>query len=435
MMTRTITAAAVATIMAGMALSGCAIEKQEAPATSGPSEMAMSISVSASPEILRQDGVSRSTIILKAQDAKGQASRDLQIRLDIYVGNAIVDFGELSSKSVWTGTDGTATVLYTAPPAPTQAVDSQTVVRIVATPVVGTDYANAVERAVSIRLVPLGVVLPTNGAPVASFVVSPSAPLTQTAVTFDGSGSYDLDGRIVSYAWNFGDGSTGTGSPVQHQYALGGSYSVTLTVTDDRGLTNAKSQSITVADGGNPTAVFGFSPAAPRVNQQVFFNAAGSTAALGRTIARYDWDYGNGRQDSGQLAWEVFTKAGTYKVSLTVTDDAGKKGTKSDEVTVIGTTLAAVFTISPTAPTATDTVNFDASDSTSTYPIKSYAWDFGDNTRETGATATARHQFTCPGYPTPTATDMNFTVRLTIRDDQEQTATTTKVVLVKKCGL
>jgi PKD repeat protein len=333
MMTRTITAVAMATVMAGMASAGCTINKQDAPAASGPSELSTAITMYATPDILRQDGVSQSQIIVQAQDSMGQPLRNLPIRLDIRVGTSIIDYGQLSAKNVTTGSDGRATALYTAPPISSEAVDSQTTVNIVATPV-GTNYGNSTERAVSIRLVPLGVVLPPNGAPTASFVSSPSVPLTQTPVTFDASSSFDLDGTILTYAWNFGDGSTGSGKVVQHQYNVGGSYSVTLTVTDDRGLTGTKSQSIIVTEGGNPTAAFDFSPSEPTVNQKVYFNAAKSTAITGRTIVRYDWDYGNGRQDSGQLAWEIYTAAGKYRVVLTVTDDAGKKSSTSSDVTV-----------------------------------------------------------------------------------------------------
>jgi len=413
-MTRTITAAVLATIVAGMAAAGCTINKQDAPAASGPSEMSMAITMYASPDILRQDGVSQSQVTVQAQDSKGQALKNLPLRLDIWVGNSIVDFGQLSGKNLTTGSDGRATALYTAPPAPTQAVDSLTIVRIVATPI-GSDYGNSTERAVSIRLVPLGVVLPPNGAPMASFVYSPSAPLTQAPITFDGSSSFDLDGSIVSHVWNFGDGSTGTGSLVQHQYNTGGTYSVSLTVTDDRGLTNSKVQSIAVSNAANPTALFDFSPTAPQVNQQVFFNAAKSTAVTGRTIARYDWDFGNGRQDSGQLASEVFTKAGTFVVLLTVTDDVGKKGTTSQSVTVGGTDLPVTFTFSPTSPTVGQTVFFNGTGSN----ITSYAWDFGDGS--TGVGATPSHTF---------ATAATYVVRLTVTDNNAKTATTTNNVTV-----
>jgi PKD repeat protein len=332
-MTRTITAVAMATVMAGMSAAGCTINKQDAPAASGPSELATAITMYATPDILRQDGVSQSQIIVQAQDPMGQPLRNLPIRLDIWVGTLIVDYGQLSAKNVTTGSDGRAAVLYTAPPVSGQAVDSLTTVKIVATPV-GTNYGNSTERAVSIRVVPLGVVLPPNGAPTASFVSSPSVPLTQMPITFDGTSSFDLDGSIVSYVWNFGDGSTGSGPVVQHQYNFGGSYSVTLTVTDDRGMTGTKSQSVLVASGDQPKADFDFSPAAPVVGDKVYFNAGKSAAGTGRTIVRYDWDYGNGRQDSGVLTWEIFTSAGSYTVSLTVTDDAGKKATTSKSVSI-----------------------------------------------------------------------------------------------------
>jgi PKD repeat protein len=324
---------AVATMMAGLAASGCTTSKQDAPEASGPSGLGTSIAMYASPDILRRDGVSQSQITVQAIDANGQALRNLPIRLDIWVGNAVVDFGELSGKQLTTGSDGRATAVYTAPPAPAQAVDTMTVIRIVATPV-GTDYGNSTERAVSIRLVPLGVVLPPNGSPTASFVYAPSGPLSQFPVTFDGSSSFDLDGSIVSYAWRFGDGSTGSGPVVQHQFSIGGTYVVSLTVTDDRGLTGTVTQNVTVTDGGLPSADFDWSPNPGKVNEKVYFNAAKSAAVTGRTIVRYDWDYGNGRQDSGLLAWEIFTVAGKYKVTLTVTDDVGNKKSASQDVTV-----------------------------------------------------------------------------------------------------
>jgi PKD repeat protein len=61
---------------------------------------------------------------------------------------------------------------------------------------------------------------------------------------FDGSGSADADGSITSYAWDFGDGSTGTGATPQHTYASAGTYTVELTVTDDRGGTGTASQQV-----------------------------------------------------------------------------------------------------------------------------------------------------------------------------------------------
>lgn len=74
--------------------------------------------------------------------------------------------------------------------------------------------------------------LPVNEVPVAAF----TANAADLAVTVDGSGSGDVDGTMESYEWDFGDGATASGrTPAAHTYAAGGTYHVSLTVTDDRG--------------------------------------------------------------------------------------------------------------------------------------------------------------------------------------------------------
>ncbi len=74
-------------------------------------------------------------------------------------------------------------------------------------------------------------------------------------VTFDGSTSYDPNGSVVSYAWNFGDGSMiQTNSTLSHFYANAGSYNVQLTVTDNQGSTGTASYLVKVADIAPPTA-------------------------------------------------------------------------------------------------------------------------------------------------------------------------------------
>ncbi|MDH3458376.1 MAG: PKD domain-containing protein, partial [Gemmatimonadota bacterium] len=66
--------------------------------------------------------------------------------------------------------------------------------------------------------------------------------------TFDGSGSTDPDGTIVSYEWDFGDGATGTGVSPSHTYAAAGTYDVTLTVTDNDGATDTQATTATIAE-------------------------------------------------------------------------------------------------------------------------------------------------------------------------------------------
>lgn len=88
-----------------------------------------------------------------------------------------------------------------------------------------------------------------NSPPAASFTDS-CADLT---CAFDGSPSSDSDGSIANYAWNFGDGNTGSGVSPSHIYAGGGTYTVTLTVTDDDGATGIDSRSVTVSGPASGT--------------------------------------------------------------------------------------------------------------------------------------------------------------------------------------
>ena len=87
------------------------------------------------------------------------------------------------------------------------------------------------------------------GPPVASFAYAPSELLVDQTATFNASESYDTDGTIVSYAWNLGDGTslTETDALTTHVYTEDGTYDVTLTVTDDDGLTNSAWKTITVS--------------------------------------------------------------------------------------------------------------------------------------------------------------------------------------------
>jgi PKD repeat protein len=92
----------------------------------------------------------------------------------------------------------------------------------------------------------------TNQPPSAVF----SSACSGLSCTFDGSGSSDPDGSIMSYAWDFGDSHSATGAkPAPHPFAAAGTYTVTLTVTDNAGATNSVSHPVTVSSGGGGGAV------------------------------------------------------------------------------------------------------------------------------------------------------------------------------------
>ncbi len=311
-------------VAAGLLVSGCTVSKTERPPLAGPSELGLSLSVTANPDIIPQNA-SQSQVVILALDGNGQAVKGLPIRLSL---NPVV--GQLSASDVTTGGDGRAAVAYTAPPLPPD--NRETTVTISATPV-STDYSNAVPRSVIIRLVLPDVVPPL---PDASFTFWPGLPAPNSTVTFDGTASSSQTGTIVVWSWDFGDGTTGKGARVQHVYRTAGDYNVSLSVTDNNGRTcpTPFTQVVPVSASDPPTAAFVFSPTAPAVAQTIFFNASNSTAGTGRTIVDFAWDFGNGSTQRGVSAATSYPAAGTYNVMLTVTDDLGQRSTKTQTVTV-----------------------------------------------------------------------------------------------------
>ena len=427
-------------VAAAVALSGCTVKKTEAPDITGPSELGLSLELRVSPDVLNMDGVSQSTMTITSRDSNGKILPNVDVRVEAIAGGEVVDvFGRLSSKNVKTGGDGRATLTYTAPnSASSQNTDPGLGITLAAIPA-GYDYHNAVVREVLIRLIPQGVLLPTPYAPVARFTLSPTAPGEDQDVIFDGSQSTascvpdpadpnnaskctPTSGAITSYQWDFGNGQTGSGPRVTTRFATRGTYAVKLVVTNDRGLSNSTTQNVTINGVANPIANFELSPTAPGVNQQVFFDANASQASPGRTIARYDWNFGDGFFGTGVTESHRFARAGAFQVTLTVTDSAGKTGTSSKSVTVGNTIVpTAQFTISPQTITVGQVAFFDGSVSTATpgRTIVRYEWNFGDNVPVEGLRV--ERVFSRAG---------GYTVTLTVIDSNGAIDTETKTVTV-----
>lgn len=180
----------------------------------------------------------------------------------------------------------------------------------------------------------------TNQWPVANFVYSPQLPVINQAITFNASSSYDSDGSIVSYSWNFDDGTSATGIAPQHAYTLPGNYSVSLTVRDNN---NAQSTIIRIipvlAQPSNqtnqlPFANFLYSPQNPIVNQLVTFDASLSYDPDG-FITAYAWNFSDGATTSGMITQHSFSAPGDYPVSLTVTDNSSAQYTQSIVIRIV----------------------------------------------------------------------------------------------------
>jgi PKD repeat protein len=403
-------------------MSACTVKDIDQPALSGPSTLGTSITLSASSDTLIQDGASQASISIKAVDAQGNP-KNIPLRAEIRVDNVVQDFGRLNTKQpIANG----APLIYTAPPASSLAGGqvAQTV-QIVVTPMDGSDFANEIPRSVDIRLVPQGVILPTNPNLAAAFTVSPASPQVLQTATFDASTTTNNGAACNSscaYSWDFGDGTTGNGISLTHTYRTVGSFSATLTVTDARGAMSTLTRTVTVAPGTPPTVNFTFSPSPAFVDATVFFNATESVAAPGRTIVRYDWDFGKGTTGSGVTVSKSYDLPGTYTVTLKVTDDAGAVASTSKSVVVTAPIVVPDFTFLPAAPVPGQPVSFNASSTTGPSPIVDYQWSFPGGTPATASGLTATTQWAAIG---------DKVVTLTVTDSAGRTATTNKVVPVK----
>jgi PKD repeat protein len=424
------------------AVAGCTTKETTAPPLTGPSEFALRLALQSVPDSILQDGASQSAISIEATGADNRPVRGLPLRVEMSVNNSIQDFGTLSARTIVTGEDGRARVVYTAPPRPVESVGEGTVVTFIVTPI-GGDYRGEQPRTVDLRLVPPGVILAPNSAPVPNFASSCTLqPFND--IVFDASSTTDERdaagnplpcGANCTYAWDMGDGTTKTGIFVRHQYRSANTYQVKLTATDARGASATIARAVQIGAATPPTAVFTFSPTPTEVGQVIFFNGSRSTAAAGRRIVSYDWDFGSGRTGSGMTVSKSYDNPGTYTVTLTVTDDAGTTGTASQTVQVgnvttnPGGSLTASLVVTPTtsataaAPLST-TFLFDASASTGPARIVEYRFNMGDGSPDAVQTSapTWQHQFRAAGI---------YNVRVTVRDAQGRTATATRTVYVQ----
>lgn len=167
----------------------------------------------------------------------------------------------------------------------------------------------------------------------------PTASYTNTcsglACAFDGSASSDPDGTIASHAWDFGDGTTGTGATANHTYGAAGTYTVKLTVTDNQGATGSVTKSITVGTSTNQPPRAAFTQTCQRFWLWRWCDFNGTTSAdPDGTITSYAWEFGDGTTGTGATIRHFYNSGGAKTVKLTVTDNQGATGSTTKTVTV-----------------------------------------------------------------------------------------------------
>ena len=263
---------------------------------------------------------------------------------------------------------------------------------------------------------------PPNDAPTAAFHFSPSSPKSGDAITFT-SDSTD-DGTIVSQLWDLNDDGTWDASEVefQHAYAVPGTYTVRLRVTDDRDVSRETTRTVTVANR-LPTADFTYSPESPQKNQTINFSSLATDPE--NRVQSVTWDLdGDGQYDdaAGPTAQTAFSTTGDHVVRLRIEDLDGGSHTASKTINIANIPPVPSFTIDLEEALSLLRVTFT---STSTDPdgtITDIRWDTdNDGSFDDGSDVEASRIFTSPGVKT---------VRLRVTDDSNKSEIATRTLTV-----
>jgi PKD repeat protein len=162
------------------------------------------------------------------------------------------------------------------------------------------------------------VVAVFNQAPVANSG-GPYSGAKNAGIRFDGSRSIDGDGDPLTYTWDFGDGTTGTGANATHAYARSGGYTVALVVNDGWSSSIPARTQVTVANTAPVALLSG--PASAFKRTPVTWNGSGSSDANGDALT-YTWNFGDGSSatTSTATATHSYAAVGSYSVTLMVND-------------------------------------------------------------------------------------------------------------------
>lgn len=245
-----------------------------------------------------------------------------------------------------------------------------------------------------------------NVLPSASMVIDPRFPQPGDLVHFDATSSTDLNDQIVSFAWDFGDGSTADGQTASHTFAAAGEYEIVLTARDSKGDSTNAVHALPVYTPATPVADFSILPqtvGAPlRAGDIVRFQDESSHGPAEITERR--WEFDDGAIAEGECVPHEYASAGTYVVRLAVVDAQGSPAERSETVAVVSRAPTADFIVVTDHPSEGESTAFDASASSdSDGEVASFLWDFeGDGTTDmvTGEPR-VEHTFEASGHFAP----------------------------------
>ena len=263
------------------------------------------------------------------------------------------------------------------------------------------------------------IVTAANQAPTAAFGSS-----CNTLTCSFTSTSSDPDGSISSYSWTFGDGGTSTAQNPSHSYAAGGSYTVTLRVTDNQGAQSAPTSKTVTVTAPNQPPVASFTKSCTGLT----CSFTSTSSDPDGTIASYRWTFGDGSAAATtQNASHSYASGGTYTVTLTVTDNLGATSSSSQTVTVTQPNRPPTVNAGPDQTVILGvlyTLNATFSDPDNDGPW-SYTIDWGDGSTSTG---TMTSQGTISRGHTYLLILTQRTIRVTVRDAHGASGSDTKII-------
>jgi PKD repeat protein len=254
-----------------------------------------------------------------------------------------------------------------------------------------------------------------NQLPVTDFIYEPNEIMTDDLIYFN-STSYDPDGTIINWTWNFGDGNQAYDENVTHIYSSNGNYDVNLSILDNDNATTFIIKNIFV-DNQPPIANFTYEPNEINAGELVFFNS--TSYDPDGTIINWTWDFGDGTQAYDENTTHTYSDNGNYEVNLTITDNDNATAFIVKNIIAGNQPPNADFTFTPEYPFSNEIIYFTDNSTDPDGIIVTWQWDFGDGYYSNLQNPT--HIYYKYG---------NFTVNLSVTDDEGSIDTVGKIVTV-----
>lgn len=275
-------------------------------------------------------------------------------------------------------------------------------------PTVGT-YTATVTASNTMNTITATTTVVIEDAPITGLVAANSSPTPLNSATIFTATL--TTGTNVTYTWDFGDGSGGSGVAASHTYLATGVY--TATVMAANSVNNMTATTMVqigdvaiaglVANNDSPTTI----------GQTTFLSA---TVTTGTNVA-YTWDFGDGTNGGGTVTNHSYLSVGIYTATVTASNSLGVV-TATTTVTVTDVPIAGLVVTNSSPTPLGQTTYFTATTTTGTNTL--YIWDFGDGYQATGSMV--NHVYTTPGI---------YTATVTVSNSQNTVVEATQVTIVQ----